>query len=74
MTHPLGNARSCKECGGDHWTFLCEEGVFIDRCPRCKEKFRPFLRFQVGRCGWFGLRKKTLALICWACKNIVGWE
>ena len=43
-------------------------------CPRCKKPFVPFMRGQVARFAWFGLRKKTLALICWACKEIVGYE
>jgi len=43
-------------------------------CPCCREPFRPFLRGQVVRFDWFGLRRRIWALICWACKDIVGYE
>jgi len=43
-------------------------------CPRCRRPFSPFMRGQVTRFGWFGLRRRVWALICWACKDIVGWE
>jgi len=53
----------------------------LKRCPRCgAHPFQPFLRCQVGRSprtlfSWppFKLRAH-LALICWGCKNIVGYE
>jgi len=43
-------------------------------CPKCNEDFRPFLRGMVVRFSWFGFVKKTYALICWECKEIVGYE
>jgi hypothetical protein len=43
-------------------------------CPNCREPFYPFLRGQVVRFDWFGLRKRIYCLICWACKEIVGHE
>ena len=43
-------------------------------CPKCREPFEPFLRGQVARFDWFGLRKHIFCLICWACKEIVGYE
>lgn len=50
----------------------------FDDCPKCGERFRPFLRGLVGRRSrkwwFFGPRRPSLALICWACKEIVGWE
>jgi len=44
------------------------------RCPHCRAPFRSFLRGQVARFSWFGLRRRTWAVICWACKDIVGYE
>jgi hypothetical protein len=45
-------------------------------CPACGNRFEPFLRFQVGRrpWPWWNLLCLFLALICWACKEIVGYE
>lgn len=43
-------------------------------CPACGKAFRAFLRGQIQRLSWFGLRKRYCALICWECKEIVGWE
>jgi len=43
-------------------------------CPKCHEPFEPFLRGQVVRFSWFGLRKRIWCLICRACKEIVGYE
>lgn len=55
--------------------------VPITRCPICGESpFRPFMRGQVQRPTrrlWFwpfGDLRPTCALICWRCKEIVGWE
>jgi hypothetical protein len=53
---------------------MCEANIPIVTCPRCIDFFSPFLRFQVARFSWFGLRKKVFALICRNCKEIVGWE
>lgn len=52
-------------------------------CPKCGDApFRPFLRGQVQRWpyGWrtlwlpLGEPRSYCALICWACKEIVGYE
>lgn len=44
-------------------------------CPRCKAApFDQFLPGQIVRFDWFGLRKRIFAVICRACKNIVGYE
>jgi len=47
-------------------------------CPKCKAPFTPFLRGQVQRSSrkfiFFGKRRPNYALICWECKDIVGWE
>jgi hypothetical protein len=55
----------------------------LDECPNCGDKpFRPFLRGQVQRSSlietiraWWQKRKpRYCAVICWECKDIVGWE
>ena len=46
-------------------------------CPKCGALFEPFLRGLVQRKKCFlGLFKKRnyCAVICYACKGIVGWE
>ena len=43
-------------------------------CPKCGKSFDPFLRGQVARFDWFGLRKRIWCLICRQCKEIVGYE
>jgi len=43
-------------------------------CPNCRYPFEPFMRGQVARFSWFGLRKRIWAVICRACKEIVGYE
>jgi hypothetical protein len=49
--------------------------VPLAECPECyEEPFRPFMRGQVVRFSWFGLRRKRWALICSACKEIVDHE
>lgn len=45
-----------------------------NRCPKCGGMFDPFLRGQVARFSWFGLRKRIYCLICRACKEIVDYE
>lgn len=52
----------------------------VEVCPKCGEQFDPFMRGRVVRSElwqWiaesFGKRAKT-ALICWDCKEIIGWE
>lgn len=45
------------------------------RCPKCgHEPFESFMRGLVVRFDWFGLRKKTCTVICWNCKERVGYE
>jgi hypothetical protein len=50
----------------------------IECCPKCKATpFMPFLRGQVQRHPrrWLvGPRRPYCALICWECKEIVGYE
>jgi len=53
----------------------------MTRCPKCHEPFEAFLPGQVYRSGfrawfrWFFLgRPIEYALICRACKEIVGYE
>ncbi len=49
----------------------------LDYCPKCGAAFVPFLRGQVQRWPrWFliGPRRPYCALICWTCKEIVGYE
>jgi hypothetical protein len=50
--------------------------VPLSVCPKCGERFEPFLRGMVQRGGgWrFWRKRPTCALICWACKEIVGYE
>lgn len=60
------------------FSLLLRKPVKLTNCPRCGEPFEPFLRGQVQRTkrSWFGLgrRRPYCALICWACKEIVGYE
>lgn len=58
----------------------------LTHCPRCKAPFEPFLRGQVQRSPWpwwaqllilpcFFLKPRPYcAVICRACKQIVGYE
>lgn len=49
----------------------------LDYCPKCHEPFEAFLRGQVQRWPrkWFiGPSRPHCALICRACKDIVGYE
>jgi formate dehydrogenase maturation protein FdhE len=47
----------------------------VSKCPKCGAKpFRSFLRGQIQRFRWFGLRKKYCAVTCADCKEIVGYE
>ncbi len=56
--------------------------VPIDSCPRCQAPFEPFLRGMVQRSPWtwrtlwlpIGKPRSYCALICRACKKIVGYE
>jgi hypothetical protein len=60
---------------------LKDAAVPLRNCPKCAAPFEPFLRGQVQRSpiGWrWGwppwYHRPYCALICWACKEIVGWE
>lgn len=64
-------------------TRLAVAPIPLDRCPKCGEPFYPFLRGQVHRdifSPWrallklVGMGRPTSALICFACKEIVGYE
>jgi hypothetical protein len=45
------------------------------QCPNCgHEPFESFMRGLIVRFAWFGFRKKIWAVICYKCKDIVGWE
>jgi hypothetical protein len=49
----------------------------IDCCPRCHVPFVPFMRGEVQRSQrflWVLWRRPYCAVICQACKEIVGWE
>jgi hypothetical protein len=50
----------------------------LDKCPRCGAyPFRAFMRGQVQRWPWKFLlwgKRPYCAVICWECKNIVGYE
>ena len=47
----------------------------VNQCPNCGHKpFESFMRGLVVRFSWFGLRKKNWAIICYKCKQVVGWE
>lgn len=54
--------------------------VPLEVCPKCGKPFEPFMRGQVTRSPWtfrrwwFRRRADIWALICWACKEIVGYE
>lgn len=47
----------------------------MTKCPKCgAQPFDQFLPGQVVRFDWFGLRTRVFAVICGACKAIVGHE
>ena len=47
----------------------------LERCPKCRVfPFRRFMRWQVARFDWFGLRKRIYCVICGDCKEIVDYE
>jgi len=53
--------------------------VPFSRCPSCGARFVPMMRGQVVELwrvmlNWFGLRLKTICLICRRCKEVVGHE
>lgn len=58
------------------------EPTAILECPLCRKPFKPFMRGEVTRAGtwahfWARITRKpfpTSALICWECKQIVGFE
>lgn len=56
---------------------LRNKPVPFENCPKCHKGFEPFLRGLVQRTNrwfWIGPRRDYCALICRACKMIVGWE
>lgn len=59
---------------------LRDAQVAMKTCPHCGALFRPFLRGEVQRSPgpwwrpFWGPTRDYCALICWACKDIVGWE
>jgi hypothetical protein len=58
-------------------TLLISKPFGIDYCPKCHSPFTAFLRGQVQRTPRFlGFlwKRDYCALICYACKAIVGWE
>jgi len=59
----------CKQLDDQNYKFFL--------CPGCNQDFEPFMRGQVQRSKrflWiFGIRDYC-AVICYHCKNIVGWE
>jgi hypothetical protein len=65
---------------------LANEPPSLEQCPKCgAQPFSPFMRGQVQKSGlglllefWRAWRQKRAprycAVICWACKEIVGYE
>lgn len=57
---------------------LSSAPVPLARCPKCgATPFDPFMRGEVQRfrrSWWFGRKRDYCALICWQCKEIVGYE
>ena len=56
---------------------LADAPIPFGRCPKCDEPFYPFMRGQVQRSRfwfWYMPKRDYCALICRACKRIVGWE
>jgi len=61
---------------------LADAPLKLLECPSCWAPFHPFLRGAVHRSKWswrtlwlrIGSPRLHCALICSACKNIVGWE
>jgi hypothetical protein len=51
-----------------------EEPEMFAYCPNCNAESWQFLPRFVVRRRWFGLRKRIYAVICRACKRVVGWE
>lgn len=48
-----------------------------EKCQKCGERFPEFMRGQVQRSKRFlgiGPRRRYCAVICHACKEIIGWE
>ena len=55
----------------------------IESCPVCAQPFKPFRRYEVSQvsqgslkrfANWFYGKPTQTALICWKCKEIIGWE
>jgi hypothetical protein len=45
-----------------------------EKCPKCGQMFPEFMRGQVQSWWRKALRMKYCAIICHACKEIIGWE
>lgn len=61
------------------YSALKDEVKPLEICPKCKAIFEPFLRGLVQRMWkrkyiFFGKYEGYCAVICRACKEIVGWE
>ena len=64
------------------YLLLKDAPVPLINCPKCDAYFEPFLRGQVQkmfpwRFNWRKLRFESIpycALICWKCKEIIGYE
>jgi len=47
----------------------------IKMCPKCFDSpFVPFMYGQVRCFSWFGLRRQTVSVICWHCKEIIAHD
>lgn len=58
-------------------TQLDAERCKLKQCPKCGAGFNPFMRGQVQRSKrflWVLWPRDYCALICHACKEVVGWE
>lgn len=62
---------------------LLDAPIPLAQCPNCEAKpFSPFMRGMVQRSPWtwrtlwlpIGKARNYCALICWDCKEIVGYE
>jgi hypothetical protein len=57
------------------YMLLKDASVPLDACPKCSATpFYPFMRGQVQSAWRRFFRKPYCCLICWNCKEIVGYE
>ena len=59
------------------YTLLKNQPYAREICPKCNERFPEFMRGQVQRSKRFlGFlwKRDYCAIICHACKEIIGWE